>query len=145
MSRLLCVALLVGGLLAGCGGASGSSGASSGGASTTTGVAGPTTTSTTIPPATLPPLHLTSALASATHLIDAWKASDRMSAAQAATPAAVSSLFTQGYQPTQSRGCDGGSPESDCFYRLGSTGGLRFHVTRQADGSWVVTEASLAG
>lgn len=105
----------------------------------------PSTTTTTSPTPTLPPLHLSSAFASATHLIDAWRSNDRPAAGQAASPAAVDSLFAQPYQATQSRGCDGGQPESDCFYRLGSSGGLRLHVTRQGDGSWVVTEASLAG
>jgi hypothetical protein len=134
----LAVAVLVGGC-------SSKSSSSADARTTTTAAITSTTTSAAAPPATLPPLHLTSAFTSATHLIDAWKSNDRVAAAQAATAAAVNALFAQAYQPLQSRGCDGAQPESDCFYREGRTGGVRLHVTRQGDGSWVVTEASLNG
>jgi hypothetical protein len=131
--------------LAAVGGCSSKSSSSAARSTTTSAVVISTTTSTTAPPATLPPLHLASALTSATHLIDAWKNNDRVAAAQAATAAAINALFAQAYQPLQSRGCDGGQPESDCFYREGASGAVRLHVTRQAEGSWVVTDASLAG
>lgn len=103
-----------------------------------------TTTSTTTQATAAPALKLPTPKEAATHLYEAWKKTDRPSALQAATPAAVDALFAHPFKQGALRGCD--EPTSlgaDCVYAY-ERQAVKMHITGDATNGFVVQTAEIA-
>ena len=98
----------------------------------------PTTPTSASPPTT--PVGYPSARDAATHLLDAWRAGDRVAAARGADPVAVAMLFAVPVGQVVDRGCDTGEFDtSSCQYKVGG-GGLQLDMERRPAG-WAVSGA----
>lgn len=126
-------------LATGCGSASKSA------SPTTTTPATTTAPATTAAPTTTVPAKATvgfpSSDAAAAHLVDAWMAHDRVSAAQGADQAAVDGIFATPDASMFNRGCalPTGLPEGGCIYRT-PTGLVQINTEQRPIG-WVVVSA----
>lgn len=103
-------------------------------------------TTTTVPPTTVfqPAVPKPSREMAATHLIDAWRAGDRLAAALDATEAAVAAVFAQPYPQggVQFRGCSVAvAGPSFCDYRILATGSLLELSVVEVSGGWATQAA----